>query len=35
VSPVTIMPMPNSVTGYKIDPFNLINVRISALNYQP
>lgn len=35
VSPMTVMPMPNSVTGYKIDPFNLINVRIAALDYQP
>ncbi len=35
VSPQTVMPMPNSVQGYKVDPFNLINVRIAALSYTP
>jgi hypothetical protein len=35
VSPQTVMPMPNSVQGYKVDPFNLINVRINALSYTP
>lgn len=35
VSPQTVMPMPKSVTGYKVDPFNLINVDISDLSYTP
>ena len=35
VSPQTVMPMPNSVQGYKVDPFNLINVRIASLSYSP
>jgi peptide/nickel transport system substrate-binding protein len=33
VSPKTVMPMPNSVTGYQVDPFNLINVYIPSLSY--
>jgi ABC-type transport system substrate-binding protein len=35
VSPQTVMPMPNSVQGYKVDPFNLINVDIADLSYTP
>ena len=35
VSPKNVIPMPNSVQGYKVDPFNLINVDISDLSYTP
>ncbi len=35
VSPQSVIPMPNSVTGYKVDPFNLINVNIAELSYNP
>lgn len=35
VSPENVIPMPNSVTGYQVDPFNLINVDIHSLSYTP
>jgi peptide/nickel transport system substrate-binding protein len=35
VSPETVDPMPNSVQGYQVDPFNLINVYIAGLSYTP
>jgi peptide/nickel transport system substrate-binding protein len=33
VSPQTVDPEPNGVSGYQIDPFNLINVDIAQLSY--
>ena len=33
VSPQTVEPEPNGVSGYQIDPFNLINVDIAQLSY--
>lgn len=35
VSPQSVIPMPKSVAGYKVDPFNLINVDIADLSYKP
>ena len=35
VSPQSVIPVPNSVTGYQVDPFNLINVDIADLSYTP
>jgi len=35
VSPKNVIPMPNSVQGYQVDPFNLINVNIASLSYTP
>jgi ABC-type transport system substrate-binding protein len=35
VSPETVYPEPKGVSGYQIDPFNLINVDIASLSYGP
>jgi ABC-type transport system substrate-binding protein len=35
VSPESVVPMAKSVSGYQVDPFNLINVNIASLDYQP
>lgn len=35
VSPESVVAMPNSVKGYQVDPFNLINVNIAGLSYTP